>query len=152
MEPILKTVLFASLYLLAMTAYAQKGVGKESGIAESGVIPDVISLTGKVSQIKIGPCENTTGPSNSGTHLIIETKDKQELNIHLGPTNDVNGFIKDVTVGTEIGVQGFRTEDFPENNFVAKELYVDGKTYVLRGENLKPVWAGKKGRKRGRRN
>ncbi|MEF8810297.1 MAG: hypothetical protein V5A47_05185 [Bacteroidales bacterium] len=38
----------------------------------------------------------------------------------------------------------FRTDNLPENQYVAKEFTSERKTYELRDAALRPFWAGRK--------
>jgi len=40
-------------------------------------------MSGTVKDIKIGTCEQTTGRSFTGEHLIVETDEGKEVNLHL---------------------------------------------------------------------
>ena len=70
---------------LAGAAYAQKETDDATGVARQAGKPEVVVLSGKLLEIKIGPCEATTGRSPIGTHIILETAEKEKVNVHLGP-------------------------------------------------------------------
>ena len=127
--------------LATSTAYAQKGVGDSTGIARQAVRPEVVSLSGKLSEIRTGLCESTTGRSPIGTHIIVETPDGKKLNVHLGPEAAVADMAAKLTVGQEVTVQAFRTDKLNAQAFVAQSL-TSGKTQIeLRDAELRPVWA-----------
>ena len=75
----MRNVALASLVSVALlgvassTAYAQKGVGDSTGVASRAVKPEIISLSGKMVEIRTGLCESSTGRSPVGTHIILET-------------------------------------------------------------------------------
>ena len=71
--------------LATSTAYAQKGVGGSTGIARHAAKPEVVSLSGKLIEIRTARCESTTGRSPSGTHIILKAPDGKKLDVHLGP-------------------------------------------------------------------
>lgn len=94
MKNMLTSIIAISLSLLfSGFAVAQKGMGDDTGIVRQGLTPSVTSISGELLEIKSGPCERTTGRARIGTHLIIQDKDGQELNIHLGPENAVDHVI-----------------------------------------------------------
>ena len=127
------------------TAWAQRGVGEPTGVAQQSEKPEVVSLSGKVLEVVTGPCENTTGPSSLGTHVLIKTENDQTLNIHLGPAARVEFLVKDLSAGTAVTIEGFRTEKMEENHYVAQTIVYGDRTVRLRDENLRPVWAGGRG-------
>lgn len=135
-------------------ACAQKGTGDATGVARQAVKPEVTSLSGKLLEIKSGPCEKTTGRSPVGTHIILETAKKEKLNVHLGPATAVAEAIEKLTVGQEIAVKAFRTDKHKAQHYVAVSLSFDKTTIELRDDTLRPVWAqggrGGQGRGQGR--
>ena len=139
-----RTVAIAAITLLAVAvpmAHAQKGVGDPTGVARQSVKPEIISLSGKIIEVKTGPCESTTGPSVSGTHLLLETVQKERLNVHLGPAEAVADTVASLSVGQKIAVKAFRTEKMKEKHYVAQTLTFET-TVELRDAGLRPVWAG----------
>jgi len=151
MKKLLKLMItiFAAL-LFSVSALAQKGTGEATGIAQQAVKPPVITLLGKLLEIKIGPCENTTGWSTTGTHLIMQSKDGMKLNIHLGPTSAVEHVIDQLVIGQSLTFDAFRTERLPKNAYILKSLILDGKVIHLRDNNLRPSWAYARGWGQGR--
>ncbi len=127
--------------LAADSANAQRGMGQATGVAMQAVRPDVVSLSGKVQIIDIGPCEGTTGRASIGAHFILETPEAVELNIHLGPEAAVDFVTRQLPIGKKVTVNAFRTAIMPKNHYVAQVVAFDGKSIRLRDENLRPVWA-----------
>jgi hypothetical protein len=139
-----------SLIVLALPVMAQRGTGSSTGVARSSVDAEISSVSGTIKEVLIGPCESTTGRSNSGSHIIIHTPDDAELNIHLGPSVEVASIVDDCIPGKNVKCKVFRTPDLPKSNYVAIELETESRYYTLRDSNLRPVWAGR-GRNRFRR-
>lgn len=140
----LKNLLVAlGLLIVALPVMAQRGTGSSTGVARSANDAEIFNVSGTIKEVLIGPCESTTGRSNSGSHIIINTSDDSELNIHLGPTIEVASIVDDCTLGENVKCKIFRTPDLPENNYVAIELETNRKFYKLRDSNLRPVWAGR---------
>ena len=131
---------------LVGAACAQKGTGDATGVAQQVVKPEVTSLSGKIVEIKTGPCEATTGRSPVGTHIILETPEKQKMNVHLGPATVVAETVAKLTIGQEITVRAFRTDKLKDHHYVAVSLSFDKTTIELRDDALRPVWAGGAGR------
>jgi hypothetical protein len=127
--------------LFSVSATAQKGAGEATGIAREPVKPPVITLSGKLLEIRTGPCENTTGKSPIGTHLIVQSEDGTNLNIHLGPENAVDHLVDQLSTGQSVVFEAFRTEQLPDNAYIAKSLLLDDKVINLRDDNLRPSWA-----------
>ena len=124
----------------APTAHAQRGVGDPAGVVRQAVKPEIVSLSGKIIEIDTGPCKSTTGRSLTGTHLILETVEEEQLNLHLGPAEAVADVVAKLSVGQEIRVKAFRTERMKEKHYVVQSLTL-GKTTVELREGLRPVWA-----------
>ena len=125
----------------ASMAQAQRGIGDPTGVARQPVKPEIVSLSGKLVEVKTGPCEATTGRSPIGTHLILETANKKQLNVHLGPATAVADTVAKLSVGQEISAKAFRTEKMKENHYVAQSLAFGKSTVELRDADLRPVWA-----------
>jgi hypothetical protein len=145
----LMIALFAAL-LFSIPATAQKGTGEATGVAQQAVKPPVITVSGKLLEIKTGPCENTTGRSPVGTHLIVQSEDGVNLDIHLGPENAVDHIVDQLTIGQSVTFEAFRTEQLPDNAYIAKSLRLDDKVIHLRDDNLRPSWAYGPGMGQGR--
>lgn len=135
------------------TAWAQRGVGEPTGVAQQAEKPEVVSLSGDLVEVVTGPCEHTTGPSLLGTHLLIKTQKKDKktqkdetLNVHLGPAARVEFLVEGLSAGTTVSINGFRTEKMEKNHYVAQTVSYGDRTVRLRDENLRPVWAGGRGR------
>lgn len=131
--------------LAVSAAQAQRGVGDPTGVAQQAVKPVVVSLSGEVLEVKTGPCENTTGRSLLGTHFLMKTEEGETLNIHLGPPVQVEFVAKELSAGKKVKVQAFRTDKMKESHYVAQSLAYGDRTVQLRGDSLRPVWAGGRG-------
>ena len=133
----------ATVFLAAAapTAHAQRGVGSPAGVAQQPVKPVVVALSGRIIEVKTGPCESTTGRSLIGTHLTLETAKKEQLNVHLGPAEAVADTVAKLSVGQEITVKAFRTDKMKENHYVAQSLALGKATVELRDAGLRPVWS-----------
>ena len=132
--------------LTTSVAEAQRGTGQASGIARQEVEVQRVTLSGVVVEVEAGPCENTTGRSLVGTHFFLQTPDDKTLNIHLGPTDQIETLVPALDVGEEVQVEAFRTERMQADHYVARSITVGDQVLRLRDENLRPVWAGPPGR------
>jgi len=134
----------------ASEAPAQRGMGDATGVARQAVEPEVVSLSGKITEVESGPCKLTTGRVGIGTHVLIETDEGNTLNVHLGPQAAVADVAGRLRVGKTLAVKAFRTDKMPEGHYVAQSLAIGDRTIVLRNAALQPVWAGGRAMGRGR--
>ena len=144
---IMRTAVWLSLSAIALAAIgspalAQRGTGDDQGIARSGVAVEPAVVAGTVTDVMQTTCEATTGRSPVGVHLIVETAEGVSLNLHLGPLTAMDDVLAAVEAGDGIEAAAFRTDALADGNYVAKALTVDGETFTLRGDDLRPVWAG----------
>ena len=141
MKNLMKLILFITFCMIAMAGYAQKGVGEAKGVSQQQINPELLKMEGVIQQIKSGPCEHTTGRAVLGTHLMVKSQGKA-VNIHLGPTSEIAKLFSP-SEGDQITMTVFQTDKLPKDQFIAKEVAINGKSTVLRDDKLKPVWAGK---------
>lgn len=127
--------------LISTTACAQKGMGGYEGVGRQRIKPPIVRLSGIMKKIETHPCKNTTGRAELGTHLIIKDTRNNKLNIHLGPSEDVNDIVRSLSVGSRIDILGFRTEQMPANQYVAKTLILSDQVIHLRDSMLRPYWS-----------
>ncbi|MBL8666256.1 MAG: hypothetical protein JNM48_02205 [Rhodospirillales bacterium] len=127
--------------LCAAPAVAQKGMGNPTGVAREVVKPLVETMSGTIKDIKIGPCERTTGRSAEGAHLIVKAEDGRMINLHLGPAAALDDVLDHLSAGQQITFEGFRTDTMPQDAYVAKSLKVGDQNFDLRDEGLRPNWA-----------
>lgn len=151
-----KTRIFTvSAMLLSMSAIlpasAQKGIGGETGIARQTTLPEVVTLRGQIIKVDSHPCDKTTGRAPVGTHVLVRTRAGTELNIHLGPAPDVKAIADQLKPGKKLTIDGFRTDQMPENHYVAKSLHISGTIANVRDDNLRPLWAHGRGKGAGAR-
>jgi len=124
-------------------ALGQKGIGDPTGVARQAVKPEVVSLSGKITDVKSGPCELTTGRAVIGTHVLLETDKGKSLNVHLGPQAVVADVAARLKVGETLAVKAFHTGKMSEGHYVAQSLELGDETIALRDAGtLRPGWAG----------
>jgi hypothetical protein len=128
-------------------AEAQRGMGQTVGVAKQAVKPEIVTLSGTLTEIKTGPCEQTTGHSPIGTHLLLKTHKGDVLNIHLGPQAAVADAVAKLSTGKELSILAFRTDKMPEKHYTAQSLTLGETTVTFRDAGLRPVWAGPGGRR-----
>ncbi|NLY01968.1 MAG: hypothetical protein GXY83_38270 [Rhodopirellula sp.] len=109
------------------------------------VKPEIFSISGKVLEVKTGTCEDGTGRSPLGTHFLMKTKEGETLNIHLGPASQVELLVADLSAGTKVKVEGFRTEKMKMGHYVAQTIAYGDRTVAIRDESLQPIWARAQG-------
>ncbi len=137
----LAAVALSSALLFTVPAAAQKGMGEATGMARQTVKPPIETMSGTIKDIKIGPCERTTGRSLEGAHLIVQATDGKTINLHLGPTGALEDVLDQLSVGQQISFEAFRTEAMPQDAYVAKSLKAGDTAFELRDDNLRPNWA-----------
>ncbi len=83
--------------------------------------------------------------------MLFRTAHGQTLNLHLGPLSAVDHVVDQLSIGVSLTVRAFRTDEMPENAYVAKSLIFDHKVIHLRDDRLRPSCAvpGTGGKKRG---
>jgi hypothetical protein len=131
-------------------AFAQRGTGEATGVARSGAY-EVRGLAGEIVDTKVGACASTTGRALEGAHLVVALPDGQEADVHLGPTfaEGVSRILDAADAGDEVEAQVFRTDAMPFGAFAAVTVVLDGRTFELRDDNLRPAWARGAGGGRG---
>ena len=150
----MRTALFLSAAAIALTAIgapvlAQRGTGDEQGIVRSGVAVEPAAVAGIVTDVMQTQCAETTGRSPVGVHLIVDAPDGEPINLHLGPLTAMDDVLAAVQEGDVIQAEAFRTDALAADNYVARTLTVDGRTFALRDDDLRPVWAGGTGQRAG---
>ncbi len=127
---------------MATTAIAQHGTGHLDGVAAAAIKPEVVTLSGKLVEIRTARCEASTGRLQVGTHITLQTSEGRALKIHLGPADRVADSVGELTVGQDMSVQAFQTEDLRPDDYVARSIRTRGKQIELRDSSLRPFWAG----------
>ncbi|MDJ0657115.1 MAG: hypothetical protein QNJ40_23350 [Xanthomonadales bacterium] len=123
---------------------AQKGMGDQAGVAQQAVKPEVTRMSGTILEVQTGACENTTGKYPIGSHVLIQSGD-ETYNVHLGPANAVDHVTAQLSVGTDVSFEVFRTDTMPADAVIAKSLTLGDRIIHLRDENLRPSWAYPRG-------
>jgi hypothetical protein len=130
----------AGLALSGLPASAQKGMGEATGVARQADKPAVQSFAGTVENIEIAPCKRTTGRFVEGVHVKVQMPDRI-VDVHLGPSAALEDLLDQITTTNPVSFEGFRTDQMPENTYVAKTFTLAGTTYELRDDALRPKWA-----------
>lgn len=141
MKVSIKSFVFLAACFIATVGYSQKGKGDAMGVRRQGLNPELLQMEGTIKEITNDPCEHTTGKSMYGTHFLIRTKDAL-INMDLGPTSEISQLVT-ASEGDAIAMTVFRTDKLSHDQYIAKEITVNGKTTVLRDDALKPIWSGK---------
>ena len=145
-------IMMLCLTMVGGVSMAQKGAGNMEGIAQNGDYPSLQEIAGTITEIKEGPCQNTTGRSKIGIHFIVKTAANEIFNLHLGPKKSVDQYLSTTEVGDEIKASAFTTSDLSDGHFIVKEYHSNNETIVLRDESFKPVWSLSKRSGKRRRN
>jgi hypothetical protein len=136
---VLVTVLIVLTW--ATVTPGQRGMGDSKGVAQQRLKPSIVRISGRLEENKTHPCESTTGEAELGTHLILKDKHGKELNIHLGPAPVLSEVVKQLTVGKNLDLLGFRTDKMPSNNYAATTLILANRVIQLRDSDLRPYWS-----------
>ncbi len=133
----------ACMPLVFSAAYAQKGMGDMEGVVRQGLRAPLVKLAARVIRVETHPCEQTTGPSPAGTHLIVAGGEGTEYNVHLGPADSVATIAKELKPGGQVEILAFRTVKLPKNHYVAVRLVLQdkGTVFHVRDSNLRPFWS-----------
>lgn len=131
----------ALLSVAAQTACAQKGAADPTNADKQAVKPEIVSLSGRIIEVKTGSCEFATGQELSGEQVILDTTEKQQLNIHLGPKEAVAAVIAKLSIGEQLAVKAFQTEKMKKKHYVAQSLALGKTVFKLRDADLRPVWS-----------
>lgn len=142
MKHAITALVFGILFFTTIPVLAQRGVGEDVGLSRQRVAPEFVTVAGKIDEVRIAPCEATTGRSIVGVHVILADAERGLLNIHLGPASDLAYLVDVLDEGKPIEALVFRTDNLADDAFIAREVTVGDTTYTLRDETLRPVWAG----------
>ena len=125
--------------LVALPALAQ-GPGRQDRARHCNLATEVRE-TGTVEDVQqVGGYRDW-----SGTHILLKT-DKEDLDMHLGPTAFVTQSGFTFAKGDRIEVLGSRVRVGATDALLAREVQKDGKTLVLRDASGIPKWSrGRKG-------
>lgn len=103
-----------------------------------------VTLKGTVDEVKEVECD-TCGMT--GTHLMLKTA-ADSMEVMLGPT----AFLKErgitLAQGDEIEVTGAKIKTDGKQELLAREVKKGNETFTLRDRNGRPMWAGKRARRR----
>ncbi len=145
----------ALVVVAASPVWAQRGVGRQEGVARQAERPEVIELEGVLERVETGPCEATTGRAPSGAHLFLRAEDasaeQAPWNVHLGPDEAevvrvLLERLQDEPADARLRIRAFRTPAMEAAHYVARTVeFVDGDesaVFTLRDQNLRPLWAG----------
>jgi hypothetical protein len=139
------TVLAIVLATVAVApAAAQRGTGEGTGVARD-VAENVHGIAGRLIETVVGTCEATTGRAVEGAHLVLALPDGQEAEVHLGPLAAVEGLLAAADIGDEVRADVFRTDAMPPGAFAAVTVTIDGESFRLRGDDLRPTWTAGRG-------
>jgi hypothetical protein len=126
-------------------APAQRGTGADSGVGRTQTAPELARLSGRIAAVHTGPCKLTTGKAVDGAHLTLAMADGRTINLHLGPQELMAPLLQRLASGQTLTAEAFRTPRMPEDAYVARRVTVDGQSYTLRDQALRPLWRGRGG-------
>jgi hypothetical protein len=94
-------------------------------------------ITGKVSRVFTETLQDNMYP---GMALIVDTKDKGQVRVHLGPVWYLERQEFSLEPGQEVRVQGVCLEDKGKTRLIAAEVTVGDSVLKLRDVEGKPMW------------
>lgn len=141
MRQVQRVWLFLAIGVFSITADAQRGINVNSGVAQQDVAIPIVTQSGRIEKIAVGPSVSTPGRSLQDVHLLIQEEDGQEINLHLGPPGALDDAVNRLASGQSVTFDAFRTDSLPPAHFIAKSLTLEDEVIHLRDDDLQPSWA-----------
>jgi hypothetical protein len=144
--------LSTALAVAATSATAQLGADDENGLAQNegvgrGMEIDTRGITGTLGELVVGECTTRTRGVVEGAHLIVTTMGDQQAVIHLGPTSA--SVVEEIVAAAEPQQEYegliIRTDEMPFDAFAAATVTLNGQSWQLRDDEMRPVWAAADG-------
>ena len=101
---------------------------------------DLITLSGKIRAIKTKLCERNQGGSRVCFHLTVLTSQQKEIDLHLGAKDIVGKVVNQLAVNQILAFDAFRSQQMPENSYIAKTLSLDDRVIHLNNDVTTPNW------------
>jgi hypothetical protein len=96
-----------------------------------------MTITGKVTQVLTETLQDKMHP---GMAILIDTKDKGRVRVHLGPVWYLERQEFDLEPGQEVQVKGVCLEEKGETRLIAAQVTVDDSVLLLRDQEGRPMW------------
>jgi hypothetical protein len=96
-----------------------------------------LTITGKVSQVLTETLQDKMHP---GMAIIVDSKEKGRVRVHLGPVWYLERQEFDLEVGQEVTVKGSCLEEKGETRLIAAQVTVGDSVLLLRDTEGRPMW------------
>ncbi|MCK9375385.1 MAG: hypothetical protein M0P73_04460 [Syntrophobacterales bacterium] len=96
-----------------------------------------LTITGKVSRVFTETLQDNMYP---GMAIIVDTKDRGQVRVHLGPVWYLERQAFSLEPGQEVRVQGVCLEEKGQTRLIAAEVTVGDSVLKLRDMEGKPMW------------
>lgn len=96
-----------------------------------------MTITGKVSRVLTETLQDKMHP---GMAIIVDTKDKGQVRVHLGPVWYLERQEFDLELGQEVQVKGVCLEEKGETRLIAAQVTVGDSILLLRDAEGRPMW------------
>ncbi|PIU52626.1 MAG: hypothetical protein COS90_10430 [Deltaproteobacteria bacterium CG07_land_8_20_14_0_80_60_11] len=96
-----------------------------------------MTITGKVSQVLTETLQDKMHP---GMAILVDSKDKGRVRVHLGPVWYLERQEFDLEPGQEVQVKGICLEEKGETRLIAAQVTVGDSVLLLRDQEGRPMW------------
>lgn len=96
-----------------------------------------MTITGKVIQVLTETLEDKMHP---GMAILVDSKEKGRVRVHLGPVWYLERQEFDLEVGQEVQVKGICLEEKGETRLIAAQVTVGNSVLMLRDTEGRPMW------------
>ena len=96
-----------------------------------------LTITGKVSRVFTETLQDNMYP---GMAIFIDTKDKGQVRVHLGPVWYLERQEFTLEPGQEVQVKGICMEEKGETRLIAAQVTVGDSVLLLRDQEGRPMW------------
>ena len=96
-----------------------------------------LTITGKVSRVLTETLQDKMHP---GMAILVDTKDRGQVRVHLGPVWYLERQEFDLEPGQEVTVKGICLEEKGETRLIAAQVTVGDAVLLLRDTAGRPMW------------
>jgi hypothetical protein len=96
-----------------------------------------LTIVGKISRVFTETLQDNMHP---GMAIFIDTKDKGQVRVHLGPVWYLERQEFNLELGREVQVKGICMEEKGETRLIAAQVTVGDSVLLLRDQEGRPMW------------
>jgi hypothetical protein len=140
-------VMMVVLVAVAGSALAASSNGRGDGTGQPMLdVSSPVTLAGTITDIS--HCAVGVGPSQgtADSYLLFRTTDSKDIRLMVGPSWYLQDLGLTLAVGNSQTVTGYYETD---GDLVVASLAKDSKTFTLRDQTGRPLWAGSRGQGKG---